>query len=119
MASIRHFQNQNYLFFVLDEGHRIEIPKQLNRQLTNINAHRRLLLTGTPIQNTPNDAISRIKFLNPNSSNLLTNIRPLFSDFELMNQLTNAIEPCMLRRLKSNVLGNEIPYKNHLLIFLP
>lgn len=53
-------------FLIIDEAHRLKNQKaQLNELLQNLNSDRRLLITGTPIQNIILELHSLENFLNP------------------------------------------------------
>ncbi|VDM15621.1 unnamed protein product [Wuchereria bancrofti] len=59
-------QEIEWYYIILDEGHMIRNPTtQLFKALTNIKAQNRLILSGTPVQNTPIDLWSLFQFLMP------------------------------------------------------
>ena len=57
-------ERYSWQYMILDEGHRIKNRNcRLVRELKSIKSQSRLLLTGTPIQNTVDDLFSLVRFL--------------------------------------------------------
>ena len=110
---------------VLDEGHRIKNEKTiLYERLRLVKAQRKLLLTGTPLQNNLHELWALLHFLHPE----------LFADSQTFDQAFNlqrgqvderVIAKCgqllnafMLRRLKRDVLAT-LPSKTEVLVYVP
>ncbi|MDX2305645.1 MAG: DEAD/DEAH box helicase [Microscillaceae bacterium] len=98
-------------YVILDESQAIKNPNsnisQAVHQLKSIN---RLILTGTPLENTTLDLWSQISFINPGllgTSNFFKNefLNPIEkkNDLVKLQKLSKIIKPFILRRLKSQV----------------
>ena len=112
-------------YLVLDEGHRIKNERTaLYDRLRSVKAQRKLLLTGTPLQNNLHELWALMHFLHPE----LFYDSAVFDDaFDLgRGQIDEAaISKCgqllsafMLRRLKREVLQS-LPAKTEALVYVP
>ena len=108
-----------FYYAVFDEGHML---KNMNtnryQQLMKVNTKRRLLLTGTPVQNSLLELISLLKFVMPSmfdKSYTADALQKIFGSTDVTKQGSNYIkdrvkqareimQPFVLRRLKENVL---------------
>uniref|UniRef100_A0AA82N2B9 DNA helicase n=1 Tax=Schistosoma mansoni TaxID=6183 RepID=A0AA82N2B9_SCHMA len=125
----------NFRYGIFDEAHMLKnMTSQRYRNLMNFRVQRRLLLTGTPIQNNLLELISLLSFVMPEmflkSTDLLKRIfqiyskpmnsreedqsannSPIRSSFEeeRLVQAKGLLQPFCLRRLKSQVLGQLPP----------
>ncbi len=102
-----------WLYVVVDEGHNIRNPSALQtKAIKTLNGQHKLVLTGTPIQNTKDDLWSLFDFAMPGFLGTLTEFRTLYvtaknvnvfpvNDTE--NPLKKRINPFLLRRLKKTV----------------
>merc|ERR1712178_427466 len=114
-----------FQYAVFDEGHMVKnMNSQRYQQLSKINAKRRLLLTGTPLQNNLLELISLLKFVMPNlfdHSQTADALTQIFGNSDLLKnessymkskveQAREIMKPFVLRRLKSNTL-QELPPK--------
>ena len=118
-----------FYYAVFDEGHML---KNMNtnryQQLMKVNTKRRLLLTGTPVQNSLLELISLLKFVMPSmfdkaaTASALTRI---FGSTDVTKQGSSYIQdrvlqareimqPFVLRRLKENVLQH-LPKKQSII----
>ncbi|KAI6195415.1 HEAT and SNF2-related and DNA RNA helicase domain containing protein [Aphelenchoides besseyi] len=116
-------------YVVLDEGHCIRNPNtQLFEALESLVTKRKLLLSGTPVQNSPADLWALFRFLMPDYLSTRSNfqsrfLRPILAcrnpkaseqqtkeGEEALGQLHRLVLPFVLRRLKSDVL-KELPDK--------
>ena len=65
--SLPEFSSYNWNYVVMDEGHLIKNPLlKLSENLYQLNATHKLILTGTPIQNSIVELYSLFTFLMPN-----------------------------------------------------
>ena len=78
---------------VLDEGHRL---KNMNiktfQSFNKVNCFRRIILTGTPLQNSLDEFYSCVSFVNPGLFSSLTTFRKVFSGPILESFKKNASE---------------------------
>ena len=125
------FDKANFYYLVLDEAHIIKNPRtKMYQTIKKINADKRVILTGTPIQNNVMELWALFNFLMPNflgSSNdfeikyhkkMAQNIKKLNLQEDVqenifqtsLQEIRKRIKPFILRRLKSEVL-KELPEK--------
>jgi ATP-dependent DNA helicase len=125
----------NWKFIVVDEGHRIKNRKcKLVRELKQLHSASRLLLTGTPIQNTLEELWSLLNFVNPMIFDDLEVFQSWFGfrnigretqvdeilgqeqQDRIVSKLHEILRPFLLRRLKLDVL-TDIPPKKELVVY--
>lgn len=118
------FKRKKWYYLILDEAHNIKNWKSLRWQtLLTFNSQRRLLLTGTPLQNNIMELWSLMHFLMPHVFSSRREFtywfqNPLASMVEgeqdvnsqLVSQLHGIIRPFVLRRLKKDV-AKQMPGK--------
>ncbi|KAK9757316.1 hypothetical protein RND81_01G155700 [Saponaria officinalis] len=118
-------------YVIIDEGHRIKNAScKLNAELKHYQSSHRLLLTGTPLQNSLEELWALLNFLLPNIFNSSEDFSQWFNKpFEgsgdsspdeallseeenllIINRLHQVLRPFVLRRLKHKV-ENELPEK--------
>lgn len=123
--------DQEFFYVILDEAHIIKNPKtKLYQNIKRLNSERRIILTGTPIQNNVMELWSLFDFLMPGflgtendfeikfHKKIYTNIKKLNLEEKLqenifqssLNDIRKRIKPFILRRLKQDVL-KELPDK--------
>ena len=119
------FRRKRWYYMILDEAHNIKNFKSQRWQtLLNFNTQRRLLLTGTPLQNNLMELWSLMHFLMPHIfrsrkefsywfsnplSNMVEGNRNVNSD--LISRLHGIMRPFLLRRLKKDV-AKQLPGKH-------
>ncbi|GAB1607804.1 SWI/SNF-related matrix-associated actin-dependent regulator of chromatin subfamily A containing DEAD/H box 1-like [Argonauta hians] len=118
------FKKTQFHYAVFDEGHMLKNMASLRYQnLMKIQAERRLLLTGTPLQNNLLELISLLCFVMPDmfvgkteqlkrTFTLITKSQDdKRSNYEIerINHAKKILQPFMLRRLKSQVLKQMPP----------
>lgn len=127
----------DWKYLIVDEGHRIKNSHcRLIRDLRMYRSTHRLLLTGTPLQNSLSELWSLLNFLLPEIFDDLGSFQSWFdvrvmgnaeSDEQIVKQeqgnnilsmLHAILAPFMLRRLKTDVELN-IPPKKEVLVFAP
>lgn len=107
---------------VCDESHRIKNPTaQVTHAAYAMNARNRLALTGTPVQNSLNDLWSQFDWLSPGFLGSLRDFKARYEGARIrkdpeqradnLEQLKTRIEPRILRRLKTEQEGVELPTK--------
>ncbi len=111
-------QHVNFNFIILDEAQLIKNPSTRNAIATkSLNSKKRLILTGTPIENSITEMWSLFDFLMPGFLYSHKRFRKLYEkpivihkDKKAKQNLLTRINPFILRRLKSDVL-KELPPK--------
>jgi len=127
----------NWQLIVVDEGHRLKNPDTvIHGAMAKLTCRMRLLLTGTPVQNSLNELWALLHYLLPD---LFTNMMDFkawfakpFAGVEGLNEFTIRLEPeqeqeviqqmhallspFLLQRLKSEVLADRLPERKELTI---
>jgi SNF2 family DNA or RNA helicase len=101
----------HFLFIILDESQTIKNPdSKIFQAVTELNAKNRLVLTGTPIENSLTDLWSQIEFINPGILGDIGFFRQYFAypiekegDEKKRDKLKLLIQPFILRRTKQEV----------------
>ncbi|XP_056222445.1 helicase SRCAP isoform X2 [Seriola aureovittata] len=111
------FRRKSWRYLILDEAQNIKnFKSQRWQSLLNFNSHRRLLLTGTPLQNSLMELWSLMHFLMPHVfqshrefkewfSNPLTGMIEGSQEYNegLVKRLHKVLRPFLLRRIKADV----------------
>ncbi|CAH9091501.1 unnamed protein product [Cuscuta europaea] len=109
----------HWYYLIIDEGHRLKNHEcALARTVAGYRIKRRLLLTGTPIQNSLQELWSLLNFLLPNIFNSVENFEDWFNapfsdkcditltdeeELLIIRRLHHVIRPFILRRKKNEV----------------
>ncbi|XP_059662554.1 protein PHOTOPERIOD-INDEPENDENT EARLY FLOWERING 1 isoform X2 [Cornus florida] len=118
------FKRKKWKYLILDEAHLIKNWKSQRWQtLLNFNSKRRILLTGTPLQNDLMELWSLMHFLMPHIFQSHQEFKDWFSNpisgmvegqekvnKEVIDRLHNVLRPFILRRLKRDV-EKQLPMK--------
>lgn len=130
-ASLSHF---DFKYLVVDEGQRVKNRDcRLVRELKKLRTENRLLLSGTPIQNTLEELWSLLNFVNPS---IFDDLRVFQSWFgfdamhvddileherrnRIVNKLHEILRPFLLRRVKKDVLRDALPPKKEIVVYCP
>ena len=121
------FRRKRWKYLVLDEAHHIKnFQSQRWQTLLNFNSKRRLLLTGTPLQNNLMELWSLLHFLMPHIFESHKEFKDWFSNpvngmvegsetvnHELIERLHHILRPFLLRRLKKDVEKSLPPKIEH------
>lgn len=112
---IADFAKQSFDYVILDEAQAVKNAKaQVAQAVRLLKSRRRLVLTGTPIENRLADLWSIFEFLNPGMLGTVNAFRSAFAEGEASNErmetLRRALRPFLLRRTKEAV-APELPSK--------
>ncbi len=118
------FKNFKFHYIILDESQNIKNPhSQVSKTLRNLNSEFRLVLTGTPVENSIKDLWSQISFVNPGLLGGLkffedTYVYPIEKggDDAKLLELKTLIKPFILRRTKQQV-AKELPEKTEQILY--
>lgn len=128
-----------YSYVIVDEGHRLKNHRcMLIRSLKQLKSNNRLLLTGTPIQNTLDELWSLLNFVNPQIFDDLSVFQSWFGFKDIgqkshkgtseediiaeqrknqtVSKLHEILRPFLLRRVKADVLS-EMPPKKEIVVY--
>lgn len=126
------FRRRKWYYMILDEAQQIKNSNSQTWQcLANFQTVRRLLLTGTPLQNNLIELWSLLAFLIPERFESHSDFKEWFSEplqralqnnqivnKEIIENLHNILRPILLRRLKKDV-EKELPKKTEVIIKVP
>lgn len=117
LADAAFLSGIKWQFMAVDEAHRLKNREsQLYARLLDFKAPSRLLITGTPMQNTLGELSALMDFLMPGVIRIEENMDLSSKEAsEKISQMTAAIQPYMLRRTKNKV-ENDIPQKTEKII---
>lgn len=115
---IEILKHLEFNFFILDEAHYIKNPDaQASIACKQIQAQKKISLTGTPVENSLNDLFSILSVVTPGL------IKPehaqkwsFETDRENLSQLSRALRPFILRRTKEAVL-KDLPEKSEQILY--
>ncbi len=110
-----HLTNLKFKYLILDEAQHIKNPSTANAQTCkSIKAEHRLVLTGTPLENSPEDLWSIFDFLHPGLIGTLHAFKHRYAEIsrnpELQKELSARVSPFIMRRKKAEV-HSELPPK--------
>ena len=119
LTDLEHLYGMRWFFVVVDEGHRLKNKtSKLSEAFRQLKIDRRLLLTGTPIQNTVEELFNLLTFLEPTVFSNWSEFQQKYGDINdasKVKELTDHISPFVLRRLKETV-EKSIPNKEERII---
>jgi SNF2 family DNA or RNA helicase len=111
-------KNYHYNYIILDESQAIKNPSsQITKEVAKLYSKSKLVLSGTPIENSTLDLWSQMNFVNPGLLGTQSFFKKRFlnviekgNDETAMKKLHAIIKPFVLRRHKSQV-ATELPAK--------
>ncbi|XP_038153467.1 chromodomain-helicase-DNA-binding protein 6 isoform X3 [Cyprinodon tularosa] len=113
MADCPELKKLQWRCVVIDEAHRLKNRNcKLLEGLKLMNLEHKVLLTGTPLQNSVEELFSLLNFLEPQQFPSETSFLEEFGDLktdEQVKKLQSILKPMMLRRLKDDVEKNLAP----------
>lgn len=121
---LEHFLAIRFLYIVLDESQTIKNPGSKTYQsVLQLKSEYRIVLTGTPIENSLTDLWAQINFLNPGLLGSLSFFKTEFqmpieknADDNKRKRLQQLIAPFILRRSKDEV-ATELPPVNEQVVY--
>ncbi|KAF9696258.1 hypothetical protein EKO04_006107 [Ascochyta lentis] len=113
LADWQFLSSIKWQFLAVDEAHRLKNREsQLYEKLRGFSAPSRLLITGTPIQNTLGELSALMDFLMPGKITVDEEVDLASEDAShKLAELSEAIQPYMIRRTKEKV-ENDLPPKS-------
>ena len=113
LADWQFLSSIKWQFLAVDEAHRLKNKEsQLYERLQGFSAPSRLLITGTPIQNTLGELHALLDFLMPGQIVIDETLDLASEDASRkLAELSSAIQPFMIRRTKEKV-ENDLPPKS-------
>ena len=118
LQDAKYLKRIKWEVFIIDEAHRLKNNNsRLFKEANSFKVKFKILLTGTPLQNSINELINLVEFLNPSKAKTLRNIEILKNVFDnsnkhsineeekkkVVHQLTEILHPHILRRTKEEV----------------
>ncbi len=118
IRDISFLKSYTFEYVILDESQSIKNPtSQRYKAVKLLKARNRLVLTGTPVENSLMDLYAQFNFINPGFLNTQTDfkdnyIKPIEKEGVeiIQNELRQLINPFMLRRTKKQV-AKDLPEK--------
>jgi superfamily II DNA or RNA helicase len=114
------FAKVHFESLIVDEAHRLKggSASRLFNKLMPLNVNHRVLLTGTPLQNTLQELFHLMKFLKPREFGETQALERRFNALakaEVVSTLHSMLLPHLLRRLKKDVI-KDLPQKEELVV---
>lgn len=120
--NVDKLKKRRFSFLVLDEAQHIKNPGSGNaKSCKNLTSARRIVLSGTPLENSPEDLWSIMDFLQPGMLGSLAEFRRTYcgsaaEDPELKRELAARIAPFIKRRTKTCVTP-DLPKRSELTLY--
>ncbi len=116
-----HFRRMKFNYLILDEAQHIKNPFTANaKTCKSIRSEHRLVLTGTPLENSPEDLWSIFDFLHPGMLGSYQSFKLNYNDIDKnhdrQEDLAARVSPFILRRKKKEVYS-ELPPKHEQVLY--
>jgi chromodomain-helicase-DNA-binding protein 7 len=119
LADLSDLVDIKWKYVIIDEGHRIKNKSaKLLEALKQLRCNRRLLMSGTPIQNNTSELWTLMNFLQPEEFHSQRDFADRFGALERNQQVSELqamLKPYMLRRMKEAV-EKSIPPKDETIV---
>ena len=117
---IEYYKKMLFSLLILDEAQHIKNPTTINAKVCkSLNAKSKLVLTGTPLENSSEDVWSIFDFLNSGMLGNHENFKRMYSgienDMEKQKELSERIAPFIMRRHKKDV--EQLPEKTEKTVY--
>jgi len=124
LTDINHLKKHAFNYIFLDESQQIKNPNSQRYQaVTKLTARNRIVITGTPIENSTMDLFAQLSFANPGLlgskkyfKDVYTTPIDGFSNKKRLEELQRKVKPFILRRTKTEV-AKELPAKNEIVLY--
>ena len=108
---IELLSTKTFGYAILDESHAIKNPSsQVTRAVNRLQAHNKIAVTGTPIENRLDELWSQMNFANPGMLGSYEYFNQTYTDASMHEELKALIKPFILQRKKSAV-AKDLPPK--------
>jgi len=114
-------EKRSFSYLILDEAQHIKNPSTANAKVCkSVEAQHRLVLTGTPLENSPEDLWSIFDFLHPDMLGSFHSFKNYYADIDKdtdkQHNLAARVSPFILRRKKAQVC-TELPPKQEQVLY--
>lgn len=124
LRDIDYLKDYQFNYAILDESQAIKNPNSKRfKAVTLLKAHHKLVITGTPVENSTMDLYSQMSFVNPGllgSANFFKDyfVKPIEKDKDENRtaELKKLINPFLIRRTKEQV-ATELPAKTEMILY--
>ncbi|UIR56922.1 SNF2-related protein [Sphingobacterium sp. SRCM116780] len=124
LTDINYLKKHDFNYIFLDESQQIKNPNSQRYQaVSKLKSRNRIVITGTPIENSTMDLFAQLSFANPGLlgskkyfQDVYTTPIDGFSNKKRLEELQRKVKPFILRRTKSEV-AKELPQKNELILY--
>ncbi len=124
LRDIDYLKDYQFNYAILDESQAIKNPNSKRyKSVRLLKAHHRIVMTGTPVENSTMDLYSQMSFVNPGLLGSATFFRDHFAkaiekdkDEEKTEELKKLIKPFLIRRTKEQV-ATELPDKTEMTLY--
>ncbi len=124
LRDIDYLKDYQFNYAILDESQAIKNPNSKRYKAVRlIKGHHRLVMTGTPVENSTMDLYSQMSFVNPGLLGTATFFKDYFAkaiekdkDENRTEELKKLIKPFLIRRTKEQV-ATELPDKTEMVLY--